>query len=523
MLAAGCAVPQTLPGPGPGPGPLGHPGHDPIPPPPPALHPYDPSALEIGPPPAPPELAGPRPVEAFIRVAMERNRGVQAAWFDVQAARERIPQATALDDPMVVSTIWPFPSNAPQFSLMGYGPYEAMISQEFPWFGTLAIRGEVAGEEVRGALSGLAAAQLDVIERVKRAYANLSYNERAERILLENRGLLEDFVEIATIRYRAGATSQQDVLRAENAVVEVDAELAEVRRGKAEARAALARQLHLGPGVELRTLPDPPPPAEAARQVEALYRIAAEARPELLGQRAEVSRSAREIELARKKYYPDVTVGLGYMMMSRANAMSELADGRDNVGLVVGFNLPIYREKLNAGVREAEARTIAEARRLEDLRDETFEAVAERFAEVEARREILGLFRDSYLGRSQQALDVAISDYQGGSLDFVSLITAWRDVLRVELQIAGVEAELIRALASLERVVGVQLREVGPEESPGEYRPGHPPDEIPGPPAGAVGSPFAVEYGPGGDHGEGEEMGLGGRYGGDPGPDPRLE
>ena len=44
----------------------------------------------------------------------------------------------------------------------------------------------------------------------------------------------------------------------------------------------------------------------------------------------------------------------------------------------------------------------------------------------------------------------------------MTLITAWREVLQIELQVAQVEAELGKALASLERAVGFQLNEHPP-------------------------------------------------------------
>jgi outer membrane protein TolC len=152
------------------------------------------------------------------------------------------------------------------------------------------------------------------------------------------------------------------------------------------------------------------------------------------------------------------------------------------VGLVVGFNLPIYRGKLDAAVREAEARVVADARRYEDLRDQTYEEVRAAYAEARGRLEVLDLFRSAYLPRSRQALEVAAADYRTGDLDFLSLNTAWRELLQVEVQIARSEAELNRALADLERAVGTQiagdpavpLAPIGADEPP-------PPPGEPGP------------------------------------------
>ena len=444
-----------------------------------------PMALAADPTPAPAGVEGPQPVDVYIRHALSENRGVQAARANVLAMKDRIPQVTALDDPMVQNTVWPFPSNAPQYSLMGYMPYELMISQQFPWFGTLRLRGLAAGEDVKVALFELAGAQLEVVSRVKRAYYALHFNQRAEAILSESRELAADLVESAQSRYETGNTTQQDVLRAQNLVTDVEGELVTVRQELAAAKAALARQLHVSPEADLRTLPEVPV-EELPEQVERLYRLASAARPELQARLATVARDEHEIELAKKRYYPNVTVGLAYALMSREDAMSPTADGRDNIGLVVGFNLPIYRSKLAAGVCEAQARATADARRYDDLRDETYEEVKELYVEAKARRDLVTLFRDTYLPRSEQALELARTDYQSGEQDFLTLMTSWRELLQVRLQIARLESELGRALAALERVVGAQLNAHPPGPDPTPPAAGSPPP----PPAESRG-PFA--------------------------------
>jgi outer membrane protein TolC len=418
-------------------------------------------AVAIDPTLVPPGIEGAQPVDAYIQYALAENRGVQSARANVLAMKERVPQVTALEDPMVENTIWPSPMNGPQYSLMGYGPYSLMISQQFPWFGTLRLRGAIATKDVEVALAELCAAQLDVVSNVKRAYYGLYQAQRLNVVLTENRKLAEDFVEIAKVRFEGGNTSQQDVLRAQNVITEIDTQLAAIRQDEATARAALARQLHVGPETDLRALPELPDSATPA-QVDFLYRMASAARPELRGQLAAIARDKRAIELARKKYHPDFSVGLGYMMMTRKDAMSDRADGRDNYGLVVGFNLPVYRGKLDAGVREAQARALSDSKRFEDLRDETYQEVKDAFTDATTRREILELFRDTYLPRSKQALESAAADYRAGKLDFLSLITAWRELLDVEVQIARLEADLGRALAMLERSVGTHLVDSDP-------------------------------------------------------------
>ena len=86
---------------------------------------------------------------------------------------------------------------APQYFLMGCNPYNLTLAQQFPWFGTLRLRGEAAEQDVQVALAELAAAQLDTVAAVKRAYYNLYAGLRIEEVLNENRTILEDFRAIA--------------------------------------------------------------------------------------------------------------------------------------------------------------------------------------------------------------------------------------------------------------------------------------------------------------------------------------
>ncbi len=460
--------------------------------PPNSIRPDEPMAAALDPAPVPAGLSGEQPVDVYIRHALAENRGVQAARFNLLAMRNRITQETSLEDPMVQNTIWPFPSNAPQYSLMGYMPYELMITQQFPWFGTLKLRGQAAEQEAKAAFYELLAAQLEVVSRVKRAYYNVYFNQRAEAILAENKKLAEDFVILAKERLKSGTTTLQDVLRAQNVITDVESELVTTRQELAGSKAALARQLHVSPEADLRALPEMPV-AQVPAQIEMLYRLAAAARPELQGRLAEVARDERQVELAKKRYYPNITAGLSYSLMTRENSPSPMADGRDNVGFVVGFNLPVYQKKLAAGVCEAEARAVADARRYDDLRDETYEEVKELFLEAKARREVLELFRRSYLPRAEAVLTLAANDYRVGNQDFLTLLTALRELLTVRMQVARLESEIGRAIASLERTVGGELNQhpPGPVAAPTEA-PADPPQPPPPPQAGGAG-PFAPD------------------------------
>ncbi len=465
------------------------------------IPPDGPMAAALGPAAIPPELVGAQPVDILIRRALAENRTVQAAHYNVMALRARIPQVTSLDDPVVSNTIYPIPSVAPQYSLMGYNPYNLLLAQQFPWFGTLRLRGLAAEQDAKVALYELCAAQLDVVASVKRAYHDLHFNERSEQILLDNRKLAEDYLQIIKARYETTNAGLQDVLQAEVAIRDLDRELVRVRQGMVAARADLAQQLHASPDSDFRTLPEVPV-EDAPDQIDRLYRLAVAARPELQGRLAAIARDERAVELAASGDYPNVSVGLSFMDMTRQNAVSPTASGSPNVGLFVGFNLPVYRNKLDAGVAEAQARAAADAKLYEAERDSAYREVKDLFTQAQAQRSILGYFQTGILPKAERALEATLSGYANKLVDFPTLITAWREVLQIKLQIAQVESELGKALASLERAVGSQINAsppldpAVPEAAPIPARPSSPPGPFsPKPsPAGAI--PVRSEGGP---------------------------
>ena len=405
----------------------------------------------------PETISGPQPMEIYVRRSLEENRTVQAAFHNVQSLRYRIPQVTALEDPVAANTIFPIPGVAPQYSLMGYNPYNLTIAQPFPWFGTLRLRGEAADRDVRVALAELAGAQLDAIAAVKRAYHDLHAGERSAELLTETRSVLEDFQAIARSRVPVGG-SQQDVLRAGTLLSELDRAIASNRQDIASARAALARQIHADPDSELRTADDPNPETLPS-QVERLYKLAVTARPELKGRLEAVARDEKAIELARKRSMPNVTLGFTYMDMTRTDATSRTAAGMPNVGLFVGFNLPIYRKKYEAGVREAQERSHADAKLYEAQLDETHGEIKDFFTQAKVQQDVLTLLRESILPRARQTLELAKTDYENQNVDIATVLSAQREVLQVAIQVVQVEAELGKALASLERAVGCTLKD----------------------------------------------------------------
>ena len=402
-----------------------------------------------------PHLQEPHDVDYFVQVALERNPEIIAAQKAVAAQAQVIPQVTALTDPVLTDTFQPFDSHSVQ-TAAGRGPNTLTLSQKLPWLGKLRVRGEVAEQDTKIALTRLAQAQLKVIEDVKVAYYELAFAQEAIQIIESDRDLLKQLLQFAEARYRTNSTSQQDVLRAQVELDRLEDRLISLRKQQGVARADLAKVLHTSPDAALTAQTDVTAPP-APQQIDALYEAAVRCRPELQERLHAIIRSERKQELAKLNYYPDFNVGLGWQSITGDDAISPVANGNDNLSFMIGVTLPVWRDRLKAGVREAENRSIESARRYDASRDDTMRMIRRLVVQAEAQEQQIDLFQNSIIPKAEQALRVSTADYRVNKLDFQQILDNWSDVLMFHLQVARFESSLNQTVASLERVIGCQL------------------------------------------------------------------
>jgi outer membrane protein TolC len=299
----------------------------------------------------------------------------------------------------------------------------------------------------------LAAAELEVLERTTRAYYELAYAERVIEITQKQRELLSDLNKVAEAQYRASKVSQQDVLRAQVESANNDMELVRARQELSMAQAALARQLHVSPETPLATEGDVAS-AGVEHDLRELYDVALAARPELQAQLADIEQKRFRVDLARAQYVPDVTVAAEWGDMTTSRALSRDADGLDMVGVGLMVNMPIYRKRLEAGVRQAEAEVVASVREFDVKRDETLEEIRTLYVTARSQEELIALLDKEIIPKTDQAFRVSLRSYEVGQVDFLQLLDNRRQLLTVQLNRQRLATQLRQTVAALERAIG---------------------------------------------------------------------
>ena len=404
---------------------------------------------------------GDKRLAGLIEEALRNSPRVLQAFSEYQAARHRMPQATALPDPTISFT---------QFARsvetrVGSQQRLLALSQSIPGAGKRAAKGQLASKAAAVSDELYQAQRAEIVLRVKHAYYELGYLDRALAASREDEALLEHFEEIARRRYAQGFGLQGDALRLQAQIT----------------RAIHGRQQLLGRRVELETTlntlrdvaADTPiaevrldelPALDLER--ESLAEIGHGARPEVKAALLRIEESEKRLHLARIRHRPDFTVGLTWGNVRARGVpfagMPVPSNGKDSYGVSVGVRLPLFRGKYDAGVREAAEQLAAAQFAYRDSASELASAIRSILFRLETIESQLDLFKRALVPQAEQALRSTEAAYSNGTVEVTGLLDIRRMLLDVQLGLARLRADYLKAVADLERAIGTAV----PEEVP---------------------------------------------------------
>jgi cobalt-zinc-cadmium efflux system outer membrane protein len=382
-----------------------------------------------------PVLTSQSSLSNFLTYALLNQPQVEAAYFDWLASVEGITVARSLPDPQLT-----FQMDIQEVvtSLM------PGLMMSFPGFGKLRAAGAVAAAGSQVQFYAFRTASLQSAYAVQSAYYRLYFLDERIRVNRDTLSLLSDLAKLARAQNEVGKVTLQDVLRAQIEQDRVESEVANLE----DSRAALVAQFKaaLGLGADQPTPPVPQRFESTPLDLtsEKLLELALAQNTRLKGMEADVHVAEAAIAQAYKARMPDASVGL-------------MADVKMNPVLYRPWgtvSIPLWRDKLEAEVAQAQANKRAGEARLSAEQIALVAAVAERaFLYREATR-TLQLLQDQLLPKQRSSLEVARTGYLAGQIDFFNLTDAEQTLLRFGLD--EVEARTQRELSRAELLLIVQ-------------------------------------------------------------------
>ncbi len=345
------------------------------------------------------------PLSDLLKEAEQNNPQIRAARQGWEAAKQVPSQVSTLPDPQF--NVQPVSVGSPRpfagytnsdFAYFGLG-----VSQDFPYPGKLRLKGEMAKRDADVVQQRYESVRRSILAGVKSAYFQLAYLSKTLGILESDGELLQQVERAADARYRSGIGSQHDVLQAQvertKLLREITMHHLEVAKLQAQIKQLLNRA-QSSPDIESSELPETPLPYT----FEELLSATKAQNPEIAGAEKMVEKQKLQVDLAHKDFYPDFNVQ--YMWQR-----TDPTQFRAYYMLTFGLRVPIYREEL--------------------------------------------------LPQARAGFQGSIAAYQNNRQDFSALLTSFLDVLHLDEEYWKSIAERETALARLEQLTGLALREEG--------------------------------------------------------------
>jgi outer membrane protein TolC len=169
----------------------------------------------------------------------------------------------------------------------------------------------------------------------------------------------------------------------------------------------------------------------------------------LAGNDAMIRAAERNVQLARREWYPSVTLSAG--------AIDRTGNGPNGYIASLAVKVPLQWGLHDGQVRDAAALANAARARRDAVEQQISGDLAEAAAALEASRRSAELARTRLIPQVNAALRSAIADYGVGKLDLAVVLQTERDLVTARLDLLSIELDQQRQLAAIERLVGGDL------------------------------------------------------------------
>lgn len=327
--------------------------------------------------------------------------------------------------------------------------------------------------------------RIEVAERLSEI-VSAEYGERVRQLRYD---LQSRFVELGSARGRLAIledqltnlrmsleltrarVSQGDAAVLESSLLSVEIGRIEAQRaavvGSIDAIQVDLRQIAgIGSDEVILASPSYSPSAKSYTSSELAARALA-ARPDLRAARVREQQGDAERRLAEAEGRANVTVSAGYGFVksqfdnqfgtTRAGALVPLRD-RDDI-LSVSVSIPLFSRSRNQGNVEASvARMRGSQLQRESLERSTPLEVVAALRRLQSREQALAILEGPVLTQAANNVEVIRQAYQLGQFRLLDVLNEQRRLLDLQLAKVDAEAEVLRALAELEKAMGGELQ-----------------------------------------------------------------
>jgi len=394
----------------------------------------------------------PADLQALVNESLKANPEIRQMGSIFKASKDTIRPAGALDDPEASFAITNLPTDTWSFSQDEMTQKMFELSQKIPFPGKRRLRSEVAADQANSDQYTFQDKVNEVRAKVVTAYWSLSMAYNDFDLTQSAKQTWEQVVKVAETRYSVGQVTQADVLQAQVELGNYLDRLFQWTQKEQSFQADLNALRFKRPQTPIAR-PQPLKSRPFNLKLDKLLALS-EARPQLQALKALIAKQEKAVDLAKKDYYPDFTIGVNYALRENNPEVKRA----DMFGTRFMINLPIWQvDKIKPRIREQINKQHAATEAHQSALTNLAAAIKDRHAKLQRLAQQIVLYDQGIIPQAQQAANASLPAYQVGSLTFAQLYQNVIAVYNTQIQLQEYLNDFEANWAELEWLVGQEF------------------------------------------------------------------
>jgi outer membrane protein TolC len=392
-------------------------------------------------------------LDHYLHYTASQNPALKSAYYRVKAAFEKVGYSASLPDPMI-SFGYYFESVETRVGPQNkrYG-----IKQTIPWIGSLSSKKNIAYAEAQIAFSRFQAIKFKIFYQLKKAFYDYYLLGRERAITEENMELLLFWESVTRTKYKLALSQHSDLIKVQLELGQLEDKLLTLDEKISSSETRLRTLMNL-PDTIMILLPDSINIDVSVIDKESITQLVFDNNPDINALFHSIKKEEQSVSLVSKQSYPNFTFGIDYIETGEAIDPSMNESGKDPWMVSVQINVPIWFGKNKAKTNEARARQKAADNNLVDKRNELKYYVEYLLVEHDDFLRKIQLYRNGLIPKAEQLLNATYTSYQADKTDFLNLLEAQRQLLKLQIEYDSATTNLAITKARLEMISGQKLK-----------------------------------------------------------------
>lgn len=387
-------------------------------------------------------------LDSIIGQAIENNPQLESDRQIITRDREMITIERSLENPTFEIMFDDQPVSSRSLGSGMRKNYK--FTQMFHGPGKRSLMGKAAASMSEASAAGYEISRLNIIRDIKENYYMLFMARNEKKIVEKSIAILTAFMSIVMQRYQLGLANQTDILKLNIEIEKMKTGLIQIAKNDRIATAKLNGFMNKKDGgsfeIELAMKT-----GEINLSAAELYEMAVKSNPDILSASKMVEKNEYGVALSRAARRPDFMLGAQY-----SNLRGDMEENRWS--LMVGATLPIYKKRINAGIKAAQAELRSTVEMKKAMENDTYRMIEEELAYLAAQNELINKYGVAIIPAANLSIQAAMIAYQNSQIDYESLVMTQQELYEFEMENLKAYIDYLIHLNMIERAVGTAVK-----------------------------------------------------------------